>query len=346
MRIIKKSENLCALNGTFPLISVLIPVYNVEKYLRQCLDSIVNQTYKNIEIVCVNDASPDNSLAILNEYAAKDSRVIIVDKKVNEGLPQARKSGLERSSGEYIIPIDSDDWIELNMLEKMINEALLNNLDMVCCGFFQEFMKDGRSVANEAPQFMQNKLERIRFGTFGLAMFACSVWNKLVKREIYEKVVFPKGSVGEDIVITTQTLYYSEKIGSIRNCFYHYRYREDSVSCRSEKEDMKKYSEVKDNYIRQVSFCKEKFGEDLSVFEPELSKCRVAVEVLNPNKSIVVKEFEVLAKFVTETPEDGIKESAEYIIERVKLNMGKVENTEESYLLPSFAAILHKVKNC
>lgn len=122
------------------LVSIIMPVYNVGEYLKDCLDSVINQTYTNIEIICVNDGSTDNSLEILKEYKNKDSRIVIID-KANGGLVSARKVGVEAAKGEYSIYIDSDDWIELNMIEELVNEVRKTNADIVTSGFVREFGK-------------------------------------------------------------------------------------------------------------------------------------------------------------------------------------------------------------
>ena len=111
-------------------VSVVIPVYNVEKYLRRCLDSLVNQTYKNLEFICVNDGSTDNSLEILKEYAAKDSRFIIINQK-NQGVALARNNGLNVASGDYLSFVDPDDWVGLNYYEEVVKEFIATNCDVV-----------------------------------------------------------------------------------------------------------------------------------------------------------------------------------------------------------------------
>ena len=117
-----------------PQISVIIPVYNVEPYLRQCLDSVVNQTFGDLQIICVNDGSTDGSLAILEQYAAADNRVEIVNKE-NGGLNSARNAGLDRVTGEYFAIVDSDDWIDLTAYEKLYARAKESDADMTLCGF-------------------------------------------------------------------------------------------------------------------------------------------------------------------------------------------------------------------
>jgi glycosyltransferase involved in cell wall biosynthesis len=262
----------------FPKVSILVPVFNVEQYLRQCLDSILEQSYKNIEIICVNDCSNDNSLAILKEYAQKDERIIIIDKRVNEGASEARKTALTQSSGEYILPIDSDDWIEPNMIEELYCCLSSGGHDMVCCGYFQE-KPDGAYY--DPPQVLsEDKAERIKFGIFGFGN-AKVLWNKLVKREIYEKVKFSKESNGEDCYISCQNFYHSDRVGCYSLPLYHYRYSKDSLT-ENKSLAQKRYEERKANYGHIIEFCKEKFGEDLSLFEPELSIRMRFIEKQNP----------------------------------------------------------------
>jgi glycosyltransferase involved in cell wall biosynthesis len=260
-----------------PLISILVPIYNTEKHLRKCLDSILNQTYKNIEAICVNDCSPDSSPAILNEYAQKDKRIIVIDKTVNEGLPQARKTALERASGQYILPVDSDDWVEPNIIEQLYYQAAFGNYDMVCCGYFQE--KDGRTYLDPPQILPEGKVERIKYGIFAIGNTKV-VWNKLVKKEVYEKVNFGKESNGEDCFITCQNLYYADKVGYCPLYLYHWRYSDNSLTA-DKSIAQKRYEERKTNYEHIIEFCKEKFGNDLSVFEPELSKRMADIERQN-----------------------------------------------------------------
>ena len=112
-------------------VSIIIPVYNVEQYLAQCLDSVINQTYKNIEIICVNDCSLDNSFKILDEYSKNDKRIKIINRENNGGLSAARNTGLDNASGKYIYFLDSDDWIDLDYIEKMLNAAIKNEVEVV-----------------------------------------------------------------------------------------------------------------------------------------------------------------------------------------------------------------------
>ncbi len=119
-------------------ISIIIPVYNVEEYLRQSMDSVVNQTYKNLEIICVNDGSPDNSLEILKEYEAKDNRIVLIDKK-NEGVAAARNDAMKIATGDYMMFVDGDDWIELNACERLVGVMSEYEPDVVMYSYYREY---------------------------------------------------------------------------------------------------------------------------------------------------------------------------------------------------------------
>jgi len=250
-----------------PEISILVPVYNTGKYLPQCLDSILNQTFRDIEVICVNDASKDDSLRILNEYAQKDSRIIVIDKPQNEGLPQARRSALARSNGQYILSVDSDDWVKENICEELHTMAILGGYDIICCDYIEERKK--HSFAVEAQILPEDKLQRIKCGSFGFGN-AKVVWNKLIKRDIYEKVVFPIENNGEDCYISCQNFYYADKVGYYQKPLYHWRRTDKSLTL-DKSLTQKRYEDRKANYEHIIEFCKEKFGGDLSIFEPELS---------------------------------------------------------------------------
>jgi len=116
---------------TIPNVSIIVPIYNVEPYLHRCLDSLVNQTLKDIEIICINDCSPDNSLDILKEYAEKDERINIINFEKNQGVSVARNTGIEIAKGEYIGFVDSDDYVDLDFYEKLYKKARETDADMV-----------------------------------------------------------------------------------------------------------------------------------------------------------------------------------------------------------------------
>ena len=141
------------------LISIIVPIYKVEIYLRKCIDSIVNQTYKNIEILLIDDGSPDNCGIICDEYAKKDERIKVIHKE-NGGLSDARNYGIEASTGDYIIFIDSDDYVSESMCENLLICALENNADIVSCNFKEIYIDNNREKINK--QSIKKSLEIFR----------------------------------------------------------------------------------------------------------------------------------------------------------------------------------------
>lgn len=139
-------------------VSVIIPVYNVEAYLRQCLDSVVNQTLREIEIICVDDGSTDKSAAILKEYAAKDGRIKVLTQS-NTGAGAARNAGIARATGEWITFCDADDWIEPDAIEKMVAAAQREDADCVCCGMIRDNV-DGKSIPRPYDEIGPNDTYR------------------------------------------------------------------------------------------------------------------------------------------------------------------------------------------
>lgn len=214
-----------------PKVSVIIPVYNVEKYLRQCLDSVVNQTLKDIEIICVNDDSPDNSLEILNEYAAKDSRIKVFSKE-NEGLgaASARNLGLDNATGEYLSILDSDDFFDLEMLEKSYNKAKATNADVVVFGAYRY---DENTEQISVIEYLLNKkylpehdlFSHKDWGEFIFQITYAAPWNKLFKREFIEnhKIRFQRVKIIDDFYFTQLSIALAEKITVLPEYLCYYR---------------------------------------------------------------------------------------------------------------------------
>ena len=210
-------------------ISVIIPVYNVEKYLRECLDSVVNQTLKDIEIICVNDGSTDNSLEILKEYEKQDSRIKIIDKK-NEGAGIARNYGLQIATGKYIYFMDSDDFLELNALEILYSEIVKCNADICLCTHnrYYETLGEKRKTYFLKPQLMPKSQ------TFSakdipdtiLQCCAINIFVKLYKREfiINSNIKFQNIKTCNDVYFNSMTLLIAKSICYINKAFLNYRY--------------------------------------------------------------------------------------------------------------------------
>ncbi|MFC4652108.1 glycosyltransferase family 2 protein [Lactococcus nasutitermitis] len=246
-------------------VSILLPVYNVENFLAQCLESILNQTYQNLEIICVNDSSTDQSLTILKSYAKKDKRIKVIEKPQNEGLPQARKTALENATGDYVLNVDSDDWIEPDMVESLYY-FLKSGYDMVVCDYIKETATKQEIVRTPNILIEGDKLQRIENRSFG---YGNTIWNRFVKRELMEKVVFPTENIGEDIVINTQLYYYADKIGYCVKALYHWQYNEASMT---RKLTEATFDSLAKNYRLIWQFCVEKFGENVKQLEPAYKK--------------------------------------------------------------------------
>lgn len=209
------------------LISVVIPVYNVEKYLSKCIESILNQTYKKLEIILVDDGSSDLSRNICDEYCKKDIRIKVIHKE-NGGLSDARNVGILNATGKYICFIDSDDYIEKNMLELLYLDIKNNDSDISCCGKVCEYPTNTIRY-NDKSDFCISNMEALRKMLLKdeIDNSAC---DKLFKIELFENIKFPVGRYYEDIATIYKTFMISEKISHIKNIGYHYCMRNNSIS--------------------------------------------------------------------------------------------------------------------
>lgn len=196
-------------------VSVIIPVWNVEKYLKKCLDSIVNQTLKEIEIIIINDGSPDNSQSIIDEYTKKYPKLVKSFVKENGGQGSARNLGILKAKGEFISFVDSDDWLDLSALEEMYATAMQNKSDIVVCDMVDHY-KD-YEIYHNCTKFNS---------VFEVTPSAC---NKIFKRKIIENLEFLPGLWYEDFNFTTKILLNKPKISIISKGFYHCSCREIST---------------------------------------------------------------------------------------------------------------------
>ncbi|MBQ8886915.1 MAG: glycosyltransferase [Candidatus Gastranaerophilales bacterium] len=212
-------------------ISVIIPVYNVENYLEQCLDSVINQTFKDIEIICVNDGSTDNSRKILEEYKNKDSRIIIVDKE-NGGLSSARNSGMNVATSNFLSFIDSDDWVELTMLEKLYKNITSLNTDISICAVHQ-FDETTQKMDDSVPYFtlelfnnsFDNKIFSYEDTKSILMDVPVMAWNKLYRKSFIDKCnsKFPEGLIWEDGPFFFSIYFKTKRVSIVRDFLYYYR---------------------------------------------------------------------------------------------------------------------------
>lgn len=202
-------------------ISVIVPVYKVESYLRRCLDSIINQTHRNLEIILVNDGSPDNSGKICDEYATKDERIIVLHKK-NEGSSCARNAGLDVATGDFISFVDSDDFINESMLELMLNKMLEFNLAVV---EIKPKSINNKSISNSEFE-IQDKISAFKRI---IQTTAFSVWCRLYRASLIHDLRFIPKIIHQDVFYTIDVLNRISKIGYLNSKLYHYNTNNESI---------------------------------------------------------------------------------------------------------------------
>ncbi len=212
--------------------SIIIPIYNVESYLRECLDSVLQQSFADWETICINDGSTDNSAAILEEYGQKDSRFKIINQP-NGGLSAARNTGLKAATGEYVLFLDSDDWLEGNALER-VSESLTNE-DMLCFSGRRFFEKEGRyhEADQLKPQEYITGMDYYNENALSVRDFAfVCVVLRAYKREslLTHELWFKERIFHEDNLFTPLACYYAEKVKVINDCLYDYRVHANSIT--------------------------------------------------------------------------------------------------------------------
>lgn len=209
-------------------ISIIVPVYKVEQYLERCVNSLINQTYKNIEIILVDDGSPDQCPKMCDDYASEDSRIKVIHKK-NGGLSDARNAGLDAAIGEYIAFVDSDDWVEPDFIEQLYVNAKKENADISIIGCTLVW-DDGRRkpVSNDKGYYVFDNEKAIR-EMLAQRKFGCMVCQKMYRKQIFDTVRFPVGKLYEDVAVSMPTFLRARKVVVSENQGYNYYQRDDSI---------------------------------------------------------------------------------------------------------------------
>lgn len=240
-------------------VSVIIPIYNVEKYLRACVDSVIGQTYGDLQIILVNDGSTDSCSLICDEYAAKDKRIRVVHKK-NGGLSDARNAGLPLAEGEFILYLDSDDYLVPDAVEALVKMQAESGADIVLGNFFYTFPDHEVSAAswqqNDVVLDNRQAMEALIDGR--IETFA---WGKLIRREIAGKHLFPRGKVFEDHFWTHFVFADAKKVALITRPMVHYRQRSNSISFTF---DLKRL-DVLDGLMNRKEFLQQQYPDLLEV---------------------------------------------------------------------------------
>jgi glycosyltransferase involved in cell wall biosynthesis len=215
-------------------ISIIVPVYNVEKYLSACIESIINQTYQNLEIILVDDGATDNSSQICDAYALKDSRIKVLHEK-NAGSAEARNKGLQEATGDFIAFVDSDDLISAGFYQRLLNVLVENNADIVECGYYTfvcapELTKISRSEKDVAPEIYETEKALELLMKENLKQV---VWNKIYRKEVLAEIKFPTGKFIDDEYWTYKVFGNSRKTVKIYDVMYFYRQVKGSIMGRA-----------------------------------------------------------------------------------------------------------------
>lgn len=256
-----------------PKISVIVPVYGVEKYIERCARSLFEQTLDDIEFIFVDDCTPDRSIEVLNrvleEHPHRKNQVKIISHENNLGLPLARQSGLKVATGDYIIHCDSDDRVDVTMYEKMYNKAIEEGSDIVVCDYVETDGVSDKIVIEYIPEKNNDFIRSVL-----IKKTHSSVCNKLVRYNLYEKpIVYPKDNNAEDYALLSQLAYYCKSVGKVNEPLYYYFFNPLSITKSSTKAHLlsrfkQSYSNIKlvesflaergvyNNYLKELDYIK------------------------------------------------------------------------------------------
>ena len=247
------------------LISVVVPIYKVEMYLKQCINSIIKQTYTNLEIILVDDGSPDNCPKICDEFKEKDSRVVVIHKE-NGGLSDARNAGIDVAKGKYIAFIDSDDYIHNEFIEELYNHIVSEKAQISMCTIQKVNEKD--EVIEEIPiteeKVISGRKAILEFNNFSISNVVA--WNKLYNIELFKDIRYPKGKIHEDEFTTYKLLYLAKRVAISNRKLYYYRYNQNSIT---NKQFNEKRLDVIDALEERIEFFKNR--NEIELYENTLN---------------------------------------------------------------------------
>lgn len=301
-----------------PKISIIVPVYNVQSYIHECLDSILNQTFTDFELILVNDGSTDCSGNICEEYAILDSRIQVISKN-NGGLSSARNAGLDIARGDFIGFVDSDDWINNDMYEVLYKNAILNSSEISVCDMAL-MKKDGRFVKYNKDEFdvlftRDEAMEEL-YSNCKINFSSC---NKIFKRELFNMYRYKEGIILEDMDISYHLVYQTSKLYYTYEPMYQYRYNEDSI-LRS-KFNLKRIDEyfVRERMYKFYSECYPRIS-DLVYSNLHFSALRLYTDILGYNKNIIhrydylIKADKVILNKLIKRPKYPLKNKVRIVI--------------------------------
>lgn len=244
-------------------ISIIVPIYKVEAYLEKCVNSIRNQTYRNLEIILVDDGSPDKCPYMCDEFAKQDNRIKVIHKK-NGGLSEARNVGIESASGEYLLFVDSDDWIEKTMVEHLLETCETFGVKLACCA---RYLTDGSNIEKEcflSKQKVYSCEAALKEILLGRAMDVAA-WDKIYSKELFEDIRYPEGENNEDMAVFYKII---EKAGKVAHCGtteYYYRSRAGSITKMSY--NVKARKTIIKNLSAIETYLRQKYPDCMEAFE-------------------------------------------------------------------------------
>ena len=285
------------------LVSIVIPVYGVESFIQQCAHSLFKQSYENIQYIFVDDCTKDNSVELLKQvielYPNRKGQINIIKKDKNEGQSLARKTGMKYVKGEYVMLIDSDDWVEYTMVEQMLSAIETRKTDVVYCDYYRN---DTTQTAIDCLE-ISNTIDYIR--KMFLLKAPAQTWNKIYRTELFNKVEFPEKSMHEDLYINLQIMTYANSIYHLSERFYHYRNNPNSITHNYPLEQSVENLQLMRHFLED-----KKMQEILPSF----------YSFLNYVKSFAYKRIHPLDKSVMQQLFMIDKESDKYIFQRQQFN--------------------------
>ena len=244
-------------------VSVIVPIYRVEKYIERCVESLFKQTLDDIEFIFVNDCTPDNSMDILNQLIKKYQSILAKKKYVirieqmlsNSGLAAVRKHGIQLATGDYIINCDSDDWTDIHMYEKMYNHAVYNDSDLVICDYIiSDGNKDTEEIINRN---ITDLSKEVLFKKCLISSTMNPVWTSMAKRNLFKEMIYPLGDMSEDKIIMTQLIWHAKKVSYLPVALYYYFMSNNSIVRTINKDaNIRKFRQLMDNKSVLLNFFK------------------------------------------------------------------------------------------
>ena len=325
-------------------LSIIVPVYNCEEYLNKCIDSILNQTYKDFELILVDDGSTDDSGRIIDQYGQLYPNIVSLHKE-NGGPTTARREGIKKAKGEYILFADGDDWLDETMCGEMLEAAKLHNSDIVMCDMLKEAVNSRYNLINLIDEGAYDKA-LMKEKLYPAMLFSCetnapaiipSLCNKIIKRSIIEKIlnnVNDTIAFGEDALCSYPALLDAEIVCVIRKPFYHYRYNGASVTNSYDKMLTSKILLLHDELKQQFDARGFDLTDQLSGYIAKCALDGIRKEMLFNTKLPLKQRINAVKKYVNDPRiHNAIKNSEDKIVDKKTKKKFKLISTEKLYLL-------------